>query len=179
MHSQQDGFSLYSRISGDSSDEGGIVAGRNRLLLVVLILSISGLTVAILKGTSVSHETDILRLPSPSNFELLESAQVPIADLAELAERLGGRGQIDTAFPAPVQSTFDPGTPQKFWVTNRHGKRFQVETTLRLKTTYSRMWVQDDLDMDYQQLADLGFVLDEQIYPSVLLLLGNDPPSHN
>ena len=148
-------------------------------MLVVLILSISSLTIAIWQSISMSQETDTPRIPNPSNFELPSNTHVPVADFAQLAERLGGRGPIDTAFPAPVQFTFDPGTVQHFWVTNRHGKRFQVEATLRHETTHSRMWVQDDLDMEYPQLADLGLVLEEQILPSVLLLLGNEPTSHD
>ena len=148
-------------------------------MLVVLILSISGLTVAIWQGISISPETDGPRNANPSNFALLATVKVPAADLAQLAEQLGGRGQIDMAFPAPVQSNFDIGNPQRFWVTNRYGSRFQIETTLRLETTHSRMWVQDGLDMDYQRLADLGLALGERIFPGVLLLVGNDPASQD
>ena len=149
-------------------------------MLAVLIVSVSGLTLAIWLGASApaSLIPDPPLLPDPLAFELLERAQVPAADLAELATRLGGRSHIDTAFPALSPTTSDLGTRQVFWVSDMHGSRFQIETTLRLATAHGRMWVQDDLDMDERRLEMLGSSFEEEIYPGVLALLGDEPLSH-
>ena len=172
---------MYSRNSRDALDEGGIVAGRGGLrMLAVLIVSYFGLTLAIWLSASVpeSRKPDAPQMPDPSAFELLERAQVPAADLAELATELGGRNPIDAAFPALSPAASDLGTRKVFWVSDMHGNRFQVETTLRFATAHGRMWVQDDLDMDDRRLAMLGSSLEEEIYPKVLSLLGDEPLSH-
>ena len=178
MHSQQNNFSFYLRNSRDILDGGGIFAGRSRLsILAALVVTISGLALPIWSDASVSasRKPDPPQLPDPSALELLERAQLPPADLAELATRLGGHNPIDKAFPAPAPAPSDLGARQVFWVSNMHGNRFQVETTLRLATAHGRIWVQDDLDMDDQRLEMLGVSLEEQIYPKVLLLLGDQP----
>jgi len=178
MHSQQNNFSFYLRNSRDILDGGGIFAGRSRLsILAALVVTISGLALPIWSDASVSasRKPDPPQLPDPSALELLERAQLPPADLAELATRLGGHNPIDTAFPAPAPAPSDLGARQVFWVSNMHGNRFQVETTLRLATAHGRIWVQDDLDMDDERLEMLGVSLEEQIYPKVLLLLGDQP----
>ena len=148
-------------------------------MMAFLILSLSGLTLAIWLSSSVpgSRKADPLQLSDPSVFARLENAQVPAADLAELATRLGRRGRIDKAFPPLSSTPSDLGTYQIFWVSDMHGNRFQVKTTLRLATAHSRMWVQDDLEVDDQRLAILGSSLESEIRPKVTSLLGSEPLS--
>ncbi|MFQ5943882.1 MAG: hypothetical protein ACE5JF_10040, partial [Anaerolineales bacterium] len=100
------------------------------------------------------------------------------ADLAELAVRLGGQSRIDTAFPAPARTTSDLGTHQLFWVSDMHGDRFQIETTLQFTTAHGRMWVQHGLDLEQEQLGKLGNSLEHDIYPKVLSLLGYEAQSY-
>lgn len=161
-------------------DTGPIVAGRNALrIFAFLLVSIFGLALSIWQSRSVYREPDPTQPPDPSIVEMLNNVQLPKADLAELATRLGGRGLINTAFPALAPTTFDLGARQFFWVSNMHGNRFQVRTTFRLATAHSRMWVQDDLDMDLEQLEMLSSLFEEEIYPTVVLLLGDEPLSNN
>ncbi|MCZ6530391.1 MAG: immune inhibitor A [Chloroflexi bacterium] len=58
-----------------------------------------------------------------------------------------------------------------------HGKRFQVDATLRMISPHARMWVQSDLDMDHQDLVGLSRLLEEEIYPSIFGLFGGEPPT--
>ena len=180
MKSMRNNSWPLSKESRQFPDAGIIVVGGNTLrTFAVLLVSISGLTLLIWQSRSVSLENEPPEPSIPTQFELLDSAQVPTADLADLAERLGGRERVDTAFPGPVQSTFDPGSIQRFWVTDMHGNRFQVETKLWLETAQNRMWVQVDLEMDFHQLVQLGRSLEEHIYPAVNLMLGKEPASHD
>jgi len=146
-------------------------------IFTVLLVSLSSFVLLIWEGRFITREADPPELSNPAKFVPLESVHVPAADFADLAERLGGRQRVDKAFPAPIQATFAPGSLERFWVTNMHGSRFQVETKLWLETAHSRMWVEANQEIDFQQLVELGLALEEQIYPIVNLLLGTETRS--
>ncbi len=181
--SQQDAFWLYARTRVEDKEdpgEGAILVGRGgSLVQALLLMSVAGLSLLIGLGRSEppSQELDQPPKPDPAMLALLETTQIPVADLAELAWRLGGRGGIVSAFPAPAHATPDLGGQDRFWISNMHGDRFQIEATLRLVTPHARMWVQDDLDMNHQDLVGLGRSLEEEIYPSIFGLFGGEPPT--
>ena len=183
--SQQDAFSLYARTRAEaaptteSPGEGGIVVGRGGLfVLAAILMSVAGLTFLITSGRSELPLpiSDQPLEPDPAILALLETTRIPVADVAELAGRLGGRSRIAAAFPVPAHTTPDLGSQELFWISNMHGDRFQVEASLRLATPHARMWVQDGLDVNLPDLVALSRSLDGQINPNLLQLFGGEPP---
>lgn len=165
------------------STDGRLLIGRgpifNRarwiLPIVVLLLVVIARTVEVPETPvllSISDDTETL--------EQLERAQIPVANLEELARRLGNLGGDLSlvAGPGPVI-----GDTRLFWISNMHGDRFQIRAELALRTAHAYFWVQNEVETDEKALSRLGRRFDEQIHPNTMSLLGahssrEDPEIH-
>lgn len=103
----------------------------------------------------------------------LETADVPPADMVDLARRFRG---VDSIPPPPATSpTRTVGETQAFWVVNTDENReFQVASTLRVVGEHIYLWVQSDVNLNVEELQALANAFDETIYPNVRELWGSE-----
>lgn len=95
----------------------------------------------------------------------LESEIVPINDPIDLAQRLGGKGNIPETLPDP-KAPYTLGDRQDFWVTNVDTNRnFSITATLRYLGENIYIWIENGVDYDQQDLKQLGDTFDNEIYP--------------
>jgi immune inhibitor A len=107
-------------------------------------------------------------------WRTLRSAEVPVNDPIQLAERLKGKNDIQPTLPAPARA-LQVGDEQKFWVTDSDtDEKRQVTATLRYITDHLYFWIEDGLsysDRDMRRLAD---TFSEKIYPTDREFFGSE-----
>jgi hypothetical protein len=120
-------------------------------------------TPATYNGGGVSDET----------IRTLNDTIVPINDLLELAERLGGKGQLSaTVEPAP---DYNVGDSHDFWVTNVDtNDTFRVTTVLRYETEHAYFWLEDGVKYNENDLRDLAETFENKIYPKDREFFGSE-----
>ncbi len=103
----------------------------------------------------------------------LEQAEVPFADMVDLARRFRGIDTVPTP-PAAVPAR-TVGETQAFWVLNTDENReFQIEATLRVVGEHIYLWVQSDVNINVDELQTLAAAFDREIYPNVRALWGQE-----
>lgn len=105
---------------------------------------------------------------SDGAYETLQSLQqalVPVNDPRELAQRLGGKGEIPET--VPFSGPFQVGDRKKFWVTNVDTtENFQVEAVLRYVTDSAYFWIEDGVSFNQSALRRLAETFNNQIVPT-------------
>lgn len=107
-------------------------------------------------------------------LKTMEDTIIPVNDLRELAQRLGGKGEIPLSVPAPAREA-KVGDVQKFWVGNMDtDENFQVEATLRVKGEHVTFWVENGVDYSLRDVQALVSAFDEKIYPTNRNFFGSE-----
>lgn len=109
-----------------------------------------------------------------NSLEILEQELVPINDPIDLAQRLGGKGDIPETLIDP-NAPYTVGDQQVFWVTNVDtNENFQVTTTLRYLGDHVYVWIEDGVDYSGSDLLALGETFDDEIYPTNREFFGSE-----
>ncbi|MEN4011939.1 MAG: hypothetical protein AB1453_04410 [Chloroflexota bacterium] len=126
---------------------------------------------------SLPRESD--EMPTPAGdaaFETLQQLQqalVPVNEPRELAQRLGGKGEIPETIP--FSGEFKVGDRKQFWVTNVDTvENFQVEAVLRSVTDSAYFWIQDGVRYDAGALTRLANAFNNQIVPTNREFFGSE-----
>jgi immune inhibitor A len=104
----------------------------------------------------------------------LIAAQVPVADMLELATRLKGianppRVVAESAAPMPL------GTVQTFWVSNTDDDtNFQVQARLVYASDHVYFWVEEGVDFQPRDVESLVRRFEEQTYPTDREFFGSE-----
>ncbi len=108
--------------------------------------------------------------------ELLETTEVPVRDLHDLAIRLRG-------LPADTPRTVNPGgspdypvgTRRIFYASNVDtDEQFEVEAILEYKTEHVYMWVEKGAGFDRDDLKDAAELFEEHTYPTARAFFGSE-----
>ncbi len=107
-------------------------------------------------------------------YQTIKNAVVPVNDLIELAQRLGGMTNIPT-------TVIDPGAPyqigdhKKFWAMNQDTtEQFQVDTVLRAVSDVAYFWIEDGVSYNQEDLDLLMADFSENIVPTNREIFGNE-----
>jgi hypothetical protein len=118
-----------------------------------------------------------VEVPDAGAFETLKSLEtgnVPVNDLRDLAGRLKNIKNI----PATVESPAKPfvvGDKQKFWAINMEdNKAFQFDSTLRYATEHAYWWVENEVSYNESDLKKLADAFESKIYPTDRKFFGSE-----
>ena len=119
--------------------------------------------------------------PQPENFsvpkdtlETLENTIVPVNDLLELAERLGGQQNIPVTMDPPA-APYQVGDTQTFWVTNvDNNENSQMTAVLRYVTEHAYFWIEEGVRYDEGDLQTLAESFENKIYPTDREFFGSE-----
>jgi len=113
----------------------------------------------------------------PVTSETLQAVKdtiVPINDLIDLAERLGGVSDIPQTVPPP-DNPYLVGAGNTFWLMNvDNNENFQVEMTLRFATDHAYFWVENGVNYDQDELEALALTFENDIYPTNRTFFGSE-----
>jgi hypothetical protein len=123
-------------------------------------------------------ETGVQTTPVPGSgqkmLQVLEQANVPTADLVELAGRLKGIEGIP-ATETPLAAPLTSGAHQQFWASNvDDNTNFKVSATLRYVSPHLYFWVEDSVNYDAGALKTLGDTFETKIYPKDREFFGSE-----
>lgn len=129
-------------------------------------------------------EAEVIPAPTPgdtqtspesqSTLETLLSAEIPINDPVDLAQRLEGKDNIPLT--VPVSNLDLPlGTQKSFWVTDTDtAENFQIETSLAAVTDHMYFWVENGVDYSQSALDELVADFEDNIYPTNREFFGSE-----
>jgi immune inhibitor A len=128
--------------------------------------------------TPIIPTPDIVRDPiTPGAYDTLrnlEESIVPNNDLAEIAQRLEGKGEIPVTTGDQVVQ-LEKGAKEKFWVgnedTHEHKK---IDATLAYTGENIYFWVEDGVDFNKRDLENLADEFDKKIYPTNREFFGSE-----
>ncbi len=108
--------------------------------------------------------------------ELLETTDVPVRDLHELAIRLRGLSPDTPRTVNPAGSPDYPvGTRRLFHVSNVDtDEQFDIYATLEYKTEHVYMWVEEGVHFDRDELEDAADLFEEHSYPTDRAFFGSE-----
>ena len=107
-------------------------------------------------------------------LQTLKDSIVPINDLINLAERLGGVTDIPLTV-SPPDNPYLVGAGNTFWLTNVDSNQyFQVDMTLRFATDHAYFWVENGVDYDQDELEALALTFEYDIYPTNRTFFGSE-----
>lgn len=108
------------------------------------------------------------------SLNILQQELVPINDPIDLAQRLGGKGDIPETL-IDTDAPYSIGDSQTFWVTNVDtNENFQVTTTLRYLGDHVYIWIEDGVPYSESDLTALGDTFDNDIYPTNREFFGSE-----
>jgi immune inhibitor A len=111
---------------------------------------------------------------SGETLATLENTIVPINDPHELACRLDGKCNVPEVL-ATSAAPRSVGEKQNFWVHDLDAnENNEVVATLRYVTPHVYFWVQDDVDVNEREMADLIETFDKEIYPTTREFFGSE-----
>jgi immune inhibitor A len=112
---------------------------------------------------------------SARTLRILEDIDIPVRDVADLAERLGGIAGASSIMADPAPN-YDVGDRETFFVGNGDENTIsEIEAVLAAEAEGVYLWVQDGVGFDSDTLADIAVQLDEQLFPAVRALYGQEP----
>ncbi len=121
--------------------------------------------------------TQVMGNPTPvptDTLLTLNEAVVPVSDLLELAERLGGKVNIPETIPAPA-TPYRVGDRRQFWVTDTDtNENTQVDAVLRAIRDYVYFWIEDGVRYDEGDLRRLVDAFNDEIYPTDREFFGSE-----
>lgn len=107
-------------------------------------------------------------------LRMLEDTEVPINDLLQLAERLEGKENIPKTVAGP-SAPLQVGAQDVMWVTNVDtNENSQINVTLRYVTEHLYFWIEDGIQYDEDELAELATTFEEKIYPANREFFGSE-----
>jgi immune inhibitor A len=105
----------------------------------------------------------------------LEAAEIPVADLHELAIRFLG---VPADTPRVVRTTspdYPVGTVRTFQVSNLDDNtNFEIEAELLYKTEHVYMWVEQGLRVDRRAVQEAADLFEEHTYPTTREFFGSE-----
>jgi immune inhibitor A len=111
---------------------------------------------------------------STETLNTLQNALVPENNPRELAQRLGGVGEIPETVPPPAVP-YQIGDQETFWATNTDtAQNFQVDTTLRYVTPHAYWWIENRVSYNDEELEALAEEFENHIYPTVREFFGSE-----
>ncbi len=111
---------------------------------------------------------------SSYTLDTLEEVIVPVNDLPELAQRLGGKGEIPETVDAPAQP-YAVGDEETFWLTDTDtNENYQVGATLRYVTDHLYFWIENGVSYDPDDLQELAETFEHKIYPTNREFFGSE-----
>ena len=109
-----------------------------------------------------------------STLETLLSAEIPINDPIDIAQRLEGKDNIPLTLPVEDLDR-QVGEKETFWVTDTDThENFQVETSLAAVTDHLYFWVEVGVDYSQKALDKLATEFEENIYPTNREFFGSE-----
>jgi len=118
----------------------------------------------------------ITSTPDPGaqeTLQILESVQIPSADLREQAMEFKGIPSISETVDFP--GDFNLGDQQTFWVLNSDTNRYsQVKTELAFESPHLYFWIEEGLTYDAADLRKLGNAFENKIYPTNREFFGSE-----
>jgi hypothetical protein len=124
----------------------------------------------------VDPSTVITSTPNPGaeeTLQILESVQIPSADLREQAMEFKGIPSIPETVAFPGE--FSLGDQQTFWVLNSDTNRYsQVKTELAFESPHLYFWIENGLSYDDADLRKLGNAFENKIYPTNREFFGSE-----
>ena len=137
-------------------------------------LSPSATDTAVPGSPTLPAETPVPVVISTETLFTLQNALVPENDPRELAQRLGGAGEVPETV-APPTTPFQVGDQQTFWATNTDtAGSFQVDTTLRYVTPHLYFWIEDGVSYSESELQALAEEFENKIYPTDREFFGSE-----
>jgi hypothetical protein len=121
-----------------------------------------------------SSWSDPVPVEAWSVHDELQSEVVPIADMIDMAERLGGKSDVprvlaETAAPVPL------GTVRTFWASDTDTQEnFQVDAELAYATDHVYFWVEQGIDYDPDELRALVDQFETETYPTNREFFGSE-----
>ncbi|HSO27754.1 MAG TPA: hypothetical protein VLS48_06760 [Anaerolineales bacterium] len=113
-------------------------------------------------------------LVTTETLATLEQAIVPINDLPDLSERLGGVSDIPETVEPPA-AFYQAGDKRAFWVTDTDtNETAQVQATLRYVTDHLYFWIEDGVNFDERDVQDLAETFENKIYPTNREFFGSE-----
>jgi immune inhibitor A len=148
-------------------------------LIMLLTLTLIGITTLVACSPDDSAPINVVsddavpEAVSLFTVNALQQANVPAADLVDLARRL--RGVDDIAPPPATAPTRYVGDYAQFHVTNSDdGFSFEVEGRLVVSGEHIYMWVEGGASVSEEALQALALAWDEQIYQQTRELWGSE-----
>ncbi len=109
-----------------------------------------------------------------STLDTLKSAEIPINDPIDIAQRLEGKENIPLTLPVDNLNR-QVGESETFWVTNTDtAENFQVQTTLAAVTNHLYFWIEDGVDYSQKALDKLVREFEDVIYPTNREFFGSE-----
>ncbi|MGC9521717.1 MAG: hypothetical protein ACP5HG_07525 [Anaerolineae bacterium] len=105
----------------------------------------------------------------------LESAEIPEADLHELAIRFLGVPPDTPRVAATTSPDYPVGTVKTFQVSNLdEDQNFEIEARLMYKTDHVYMWVEEGLSIDQGDIEEAAKLFEEHTYPTNREFFGSE-----
>jgi len=122
---------------------------------------------------------DIVReVVDPASYDtlqILEESIVPNSDLAELAQRLEGKGEIPATTISDPPQVLEKGAKEQFWVGNEDtSEHFFIDATLAYAGENVYFWIEDGIDYSQRDLENLAGEFDTKIYPTNREFFGSE-----
>jgi hypothetical protein len=109
-----------------------------------------------------------------STLKTLENTLVPENDPLDLAVRFNGVSDPRANLKEPAVAKVN-GSRQPFWILDVDANDFrQVTAVLAYQTPHVYFWVEDGVDYDPEDVAQLAEVFENQIYPTDRLYFGSE-----
>lgn len=121
-----------------------------------------------------SKSSPALAVVPTDTLKTLETSDVPISNLIDLAARLKGIENIPvTLTPPPVP--FQTGDRQDFWITNLDtNNTSKVSATLQYITPHLYFWVENGFSYNSSDLQKLSNTFEDKIYPTDREFFGSE-----
>ncbi len=105
----------------------------------------------------------------------LESAEIPEADLHELAIRFLGVLADTPRVAATTSPDYPVGTVRTFQVSNLdEDENFEIDARLLYKTDHVYMWVEEGLSIDQRDIEEAADLFEEHTYPIIREFFGSE-----
>ena len=103
---------------------------------------------------------------SSETLDTLTNTLVPINDLLDLAARFKGITDIPITTDLPV-TPYEVGDRKSFWIANQDtSENSSIEAKLEYRTEHMYFWIEDGVEFDQKDLAELSETFESQIYPT-------------
>jgi len=112
--------------------------------------------------------------PAEENLSSLEGAAIPMSDLVDLAERLGGKLDVPRVVTTSAEQ-IPLGTVQMFHASNADtDENFDVEAVLQYATPHVYFWVEKGISANDQDARALVDRFEEKTYPTDRQFFGSE-----